>query len=145
MRKRLSILIALAAAAMIAAATVIPAFATEYDYNVLASTVCGGPSSEWVQVQTIIDYSGAGAGTVNTWDPDTGTFGNHCYWLYSQGYVEFATGGGDRMSGGGWAGGYPSSVAVDHYTSDNVVLVDNSYEFCNQSMSACNGATRPMP
>jgi hypothetical protein len=133
MRKRLSILIALAAASMIAVATVLPAAATGYDHGIYSSSICGGPSSDYVTAEIILDYSEALSQTINT-------YSSHCYWLYSSGAVEFYNGGGDQMSGGGWKSGYPGYSATDWYYSDTIVIVHNYYDFCNQGMTQCYGS-----
>jgi hypothetical protein len=139
MRKRLSILIALAAAAMIAVATVIPAFATEYYTPLDASYYCVAPAGSYVEAQVELDTSSSLARVANTYADD-------CDSLFVRGYAILYNGQYVQMSGGGWTSGFPAVVTAGPYAHGSgsggptdVKQVDNQYNFCDVTGTMCYG------
>ena len=131
MRKRLSILIALAAAVMIAVATVIPAFAWTIFLPEPATAVCGAPSGADVLPEIdVIQHSYEDAQISNT-------SGDDCYALYTKEYVTLYS-GAYYSRGGVWVAGYPGKVDIGVEYVD-VKEVENQFNFCGAGYATCWG------
>lgn len=126
MRKRLSIPIALAAASLIAVATVIPAVAVSP-----VSMSCGGTGSLGQGVSYATWHTSGNAYTKNMQS-------SYCYWLYVEAYVDLGNGGyydlGSRTTTNNQYTDY-----LDGYSGD-VVGVHGQHNMCNdQYYHVCNG------
>ena len=129
MRKRLSILIALAAAVMIAVATVMPAFA--WDATDSVALACGASQTATGQAQA--DWFVQG--DVATFNTPT----NACYYLYAAGEVEYSGGTWqDIYPGAPWIGGGPGEITYAPLPGD-VIAVTGTHAACNQTSTICSG------
>ena len=126
MRKKLSIIVALAAAAVLAAATVSAAFAAPAE----VALDCGA-------AQTALGISALTYGSEG-WVETENTPSNGCYSLYASGEVLLASGSWVDL-GGYWSQGYPGSLTLPY--SGDVTHTSGVNNACNYANTVCAGYT----
>ncbi|HXU23980.1 MAG TPA: hypothetical protein VN697_08125 [Tepidiformaceae bacterium] len=126
MRKKLSIVVALAAVAVIAAATVSSAFASPPSVPL----DCGAAQNA-TGISALI-YGSSG------WVETDNSLSNSCYNLYASGEVLLASGSWIDL-GSVWVGGYPGSVLPSQPYSGDVVQTEGVNNACNNGFTVCAG------
>lgn len=128
MRKKLAIIVALAAAAVVASATISSAFASPTS----VSLDCG--AAETATGYADLNYGSSG------WVETDNSAGNDCYELYAAG--EVLLGGGSWIDlGSVWVGGSPGSVLPSEPYSGDVVETSGVHNACNNGFTICAGYT----